>query len=63
MFLPHVPEATAELNHKGYRVLAVTNQACVGRGELTHGDLAFPLGSDDDSIENVQLLIEAKSSF
>ena len=44
-------------------MLAVTNQACVGRGELTHVDLAFLLGSDDDSIDNVQLLIEAKSSF
>ncbi len=30
---------------------------------MIHVDLAFPLGSDDDSIENVQLLIEAKSSF
>ena len=31
----HVPaEAIAELNRKGYRVLVITNQGCVGRGEL-----------------------------
>ena len=39
VFLPHAPEAIAELNHKGYRVLVVTNQACVGRGELTLDEL------------------------
>jgi hemolysin activation/secretion protein len=34
-----------------------------GLARMIHVDLAFPLGSDDDSIDNVQLLIEAKSSF
>ncbi len=39
VLLPQVPEAIAELNHKGYRVLVVTNQACVGRGELDLDEL------------------------
>ena len=34
-----------------------------GLARMIHVDLAFPLGSDDNSIDNVQLLIEAKSSF
>ena len=32
--LPGAAEAIAELNRKGYRVLVITNQGCVGRGEL-----------------------------
>lgn len=32
--LPGAAEAIAELNQKGYRVLVITNQGCVGRGEL-----------------------------
>jgi D-glycero-D-manno-heptose 1,7-bisphosphate phosphatase len=39
VLLPHVSEAIAELNRKGYRVLVITNQACVGRGELTLDEL------------------------
>jgi len=33
-----------------------------GLARIIHVDPAFPLGSDD-SIDNVQLLVEAKSSF
>ena len=33
--LPGAGEAIAELNRKGYHVLVITNQACVGRGDLT----------------------------
>jgi len=39
VLLPHAPEAIAKLNHKGYRVLVVTNQACIGRGELAPDEL------------------------
>lgn len=39
VLLPEVPEAIAELNRKGYRVLVITNQACIGRGELTVDEL------------------------
>ncbi|MFQ6005141.1 MAG: D-glycero-beta-D-manno-heptose 1,7-bisphosphate 7-phosphatase [Woeseia sp.] len=39
VLLPHAPEAIAELNDKGYHVLVVTNQACVGRGELAPDEL------------------------
>ena len=39
VLLPHAPEAIAKLNQKGYRVLVVTNQACVGRGELAADEL------------------------
>lgn len=34
VMLPDAARAITELNRKGYRVLVVTNQACVGRGEL-----------------------------
>jgi histidinol phosphatase-like enzyme len=34
VLLPRAPAAIAVLNHKGYRVPVVTNQACVGRGAL-----------------------------
>jgi D-glycero-D-manno-heptose 1,7-bisphosphate phosphatase len=37
--LPDVDRAIALLNRKGYRVLVITNQACVGRGELTLREL------------------------
>jgi D-glycero-D-manno-heptose 1,7-bisphosphate phosphatase len=37
--LPSVPEAIALLNQKGYAVLVVTNQACVGRGQLSREEL------------------------
>jgi D-glycero-D-manno-heptose 1,7-bisphosphate phosphatase len=37
--LTHAPEAIAKLNRNGYRVLVVTNQACVGRGQLTFDEL------------------------
>lgn len=37
--LPNVPEAIALLNQKGYAVVVVTNQACVGRGELSREEL------------------------
>ncbi len=37
--LPGSAEAVAVLNHKGYRVLILTNQACVGRGDLTASGL------------------------
>lgn len=32
--LPGIPEAIAILRRKGYRLLVITNQACVGRQEL-----------------------------
>jgi len=37
--LPDVDRAIGLLNRKGYRVLVITNQACVGRGELTLREL------------------------
>lgn len=39
VLLPGAAEAIAELNRKGYRVLVVTNQACIGRGELASEEL------------------------
>lgn len=33
--LPHVQEAIALLNQAGYQTALVTNQACVGRGDMT----------------------------
>jgi D-glycero-D-manno-heptose 1,7-bisphosphate phosphatase len=39
VLLPQVAESIAELNHKGYRAIVVTNQACVGRGELKLDEL------------------------
>lgn len=33
--LPYVGEALARLNHAGHKVALVTNQACVGRGDLS----------------------------
>jgi D-glycero-D-manno-heptose 1,7-bisphosphate phosphatase len=40
VLLPRVPEAIATLNRAGFRVLVITNQACVGRGELGNDELA-----------------------
>jgi D-glycero-D-manno-heptose 1,7-bisphosphate phosphatase len=37
--LPGALEAIVELNRKGYRVLVLTNQSCVGRGELDPPEL------------------------
>lgn len=37
--IDNVPEAIATLNDCGYRVLVITNQACVGRGDLDIGEL------------------------
>ena len=37
--LPDVDRAISLLERKGYRMLVITNQACVGRGELTIGEL------------------------
>lgn len=37
--IPGAAEAVALLNRKGYRTLVITNQACVGRGELSPGTL------------------------
>jgi D-glycero-D-manno-heptose 1,7-bisphosphate phosphatase len=37
--LPGAGEAIAELNRKGYRAIVITNQACVGRGDLMPADL------------------------
>jgi len=37
--IARVPDAIALLNRKGYRVLVVTNQACVGRGDLSREEL------------------------
>ena len=37
--LPGAAEAIAELNRKGYSVLVITNQGCVGRGELELDEL------------------------
>lgn len=37
--LPCVPEAIAALNRSGYRVLIISNQACVGRGDLAPDEL------------------------
>lgn len=39
VLLPDVPEAVAKLYRKGYRILVATNQACVGRGELSFDEL------------------------
>lgn len=38
--LPGAARAVARLNKLGYRVVVVTNQACVGRGEVTEAALA-----------------------
>lgn len=38
--LPGAAEAIAKLNDEAYRVLVITNQACVGRGDLTAEGLA-----------------------
>lgn len=38
--LPRVGEAIAQMNRKGYRVLVLTNQACIGRGELSWEELS-----------------------
>jgi D-glycero-D-manno-heptose 1,7-bisphosphate phosphatase len=37
--LPGAGDAIAELNRKGYHVLVITNQACIGRGDLTTAGL------------------------
>lgn len=37
--LPGAAEAIAALNRKGYRVLVISNQACVGRGDLAPAEL------------------------
>jgi len=37
--LPGAAQAIAELNRKGYHVLVITNQACVGRGDLAESEL------------------------
>lgn len=37
--LPRVDAAIAQINRKGYRVVVLTNQACIGRGELSWQEL------------------------
>lgn len=37
--LPGAAAAIAAINRKGYRVLVITNQACVGRGDLSAAEL------------------------
>jgi D-glycero-D-manno-heptose 1,7-bisphosphate phosphatase len=37
--LPGAGEAVAELNRKGYGAIVITNQACVGRGDLASAEL------------------------
>jgi len=37
--LPGAADAIAAANRKGYRVLVITNQACVGRGDLSAAEL------------------------
>ena len=39
VLLPFAAEAIALANRKGYGVLVITNQACVGRGELASDEL------------------------
>ena len=39
--LPRVGKAIAEMNRKGYRVLVLTNQGCIGRGELSWQELGL----------------------
>jgi len=34
-----VPQAIETINEKGYRVIVITNQACVGRGDLDSDEL------------------------
>lgn len=34
-----VPDAVRQLNEKGYRVIVITNQACIGRDELDPDEL------------------------
>lgn len=37
--IPGAAEAVAQLNLKGFHVLVITNQACVGRGDLSRATL------------------------
>lgn len=37
--LPGAADAIAAVNRKGYRVLVITNQACVGRGDVSAAEL------------------------
>ena len=37
--LPGAADAVADMNRMGYRVLVITNQACVGRGDLPAAEL------------------------
>lgn len=60
VLLPQVAEAIAELNRKGYRVLLITNQACVGRGELSakaleriHGSMLRDIRAAGGEIERI----------
>jgi D-glycero-D-manno-heptose 1,7-bisphosphate phosphatase len=45
--LPGAGQAIAEMNRKGYHVLVITNQACVGRGDLS-----------PDGLEAIHLLLQ-----
>ena len=38
-FLPGVLDAIVTLNNRGYRIVVVTNQSCIGRGLATHEDI------------------------
>lgn len=48
--IPGAAEAVALLNAKGYRVLVITNQACVGRGDLSRSLLDLIHAHMDDAI-------------
>lgn len=37
--IPGVAEAVAEIDRKGYRILVITNQACISRGDLSVEEL------------------------
>jgi D-glycero-D-manno-heptose 1,7-bisphosphate phosphatase len=60
VMLPDASRAIAELNRKGYRVLVVTNQACIGRGELSlnalnriHESMVRDVGAAGGNIEQI----------
>jgi len=57
--LPGAPEAIALLNARGYRVIVVTNQACVGRGELEPDALDAIHSKMNGAIERAGGRIEA----
>lgn len=59
-FVERAPSAIHRLNEKGYQVIVITNQACVGRGDLDlskleeiHGKMMKGINQSGGSIEDV----------